>query len=280
MIWSVVEGVSRRAYQVWLRLSPLIIRAESLDDDSSLGQVDMVIPVHSKDVSKVKSILKYYSENDCVWLGNIYIVGTEEESPFGDACCKYVWQDDFFRCLGLDVSGVSGWYLQQIVKLYALEYFGLDRVLICDGDTLLLRKPLEVVRGKRVFLYSYEYNTKYSFFLDELSLSMPFRSHITHHMYYYADEMLGIKQLIQARFNKSVFEYVKHCSDREVLFSEYELIAQVGKSHSYEEVYFRNKNVLDESGFVFDSRFYSVSLQEWRRGFNSLGTLAVKYLNV
>jgi hypothetical protein len=92
-----------------------------------------------------------------------------------------------------------GWYLQQLLKLYALIIIPeiLEKCLILDSDTFFLKPTIFINNNKCLYAYSEQYHTKYfehMLKMDKELIKIYNKSGICHHMMFekkYINELIN-----------------------------------------------------------------------------------------
>lgn len=121
-------------------------------DVESLPVLDAVVPTCAKDVQLLRACLEGLRQN-VPQLGRVFVVCPQRENALlagmqlGDQVelvdeARFPFSlAEVAHALGpLDAHhNKAGWYLQQLIKLYACQVFGLQRALIVDSDTVFLR---------------------------------------------------------------------------------------------------------------------------------------------
>lgn len=143
----------------------------------SVDTVDVVISLGPKDLDIIPMTVQSLQEH-CDGLHKIYIVSSQNsqiELP------GVVWIEETkfpFSKQGLNTAiGIPeercGWYLQQLIKLYAPTVIPdlQDHYLVWDADTILLRKTAFVCRNRALFSYSNQYHVPY---FDHMKRLAPF----------------------------------------------------------------------------------------------------------
>ena len=165
--------------------------------------MDIVIPVGPNDRSVIEDQIKYTKKN-IIGYRNIYLIYkdnslqidgcitiTEDLYPFNkDTVAKYHGKLDR-----------NGWYLQQLLKLYAGNIIPdiLDTYLVIDSDTFFLKPTVFQHNGKWLYCFGIENHTPYFDHMARLHQSLvkmePSISGICHHMVFqkkYVNEMLKL----------------------------------------------------------------------------------------
>ena len=125
----------------------------------------------------------------------------------------------------------SGWYLQQLLKLYAIFVIDniLDNVLIIDCDTVFYKPTVFFENNIPLYNYGYEYNEPYFEHMKILHPSLKKmdknKSGICHHMVFQKQILIEIFTLIESHHKKLFYEVFIENSRRDICSSasEYEL---------------------------------------------------------
>jgi len=168
----------------------------------STSLFDIVIPVGPNDNPIIEKQIEYTKKN-IIGYRNIYLI-CYDPSIHIDGCITIC--EDIFPFSMKTVSNIhgelsrNGWYLQQLLKLYALLVIPgiLDRCLIIDSDTFFL-KPTRFINDDNQCLYASgtEHHESYFDHISRLNIGLAKvyhnRSGICHHMIFekvYIDEII------------------------------------------------------------------------------------------
>lgn len=135
--------------------------------------IDVVISLGPKDLDVIQECVTSVVTH-CSNLNKIYIVSAE--NPNID---KTTWVDEKqFPFTKTDLNTLynipmerCGWYLQQLIKLYAGSVIPdlQEHYLVWDADTILLRDTTFVNRNRALFGYSDQYHAPYFAHMQRLS---------------------------------------------------------------------------------------------------------------
>jgi hypothetical protein len=163
---------------------------------------DIVIPVGPKDKLIIEQQIKYTKKN-IIGYRNIYLICYDPSITI-DGCITI--DENIFP---FNIETVSkyhgkldrnGWYLQQLLKLYAGKIIPniLDRYLVIDSDTFFLKPTTFVENNKCLYNYGKEYNKSYFYHMKKLDKNLikidKNKSGICHHMIFekkYIDELMS-----------------------------------------------------------------------------------------
>lgn len=196
---------------------------------------DIVIPIGPNDSSIIKEQIKYTKKN-IIGYRNIYLVSYDPTIKINDCITINENIFPFTKNTVAIYHGQlkrNGWYLQQLIKLYAGNIIPniLNTYLVIDSDTFFL-KPTEFIKdNKCLYNYGTEYHKPYFNHMNRLSKDLKRmkkdKSGICHHMMFetkYINSLISKiekkhKDLFYNVFLKKVTEENKTLSGA----SEYEI---------------------------------------------------------
>ena len=230
---------------------------------------DIVITLGPNDIDIIKKQIEYTKKN-IIGYRNIYIISYNKN--FNVEGCITISEDIFPFSLET-VSKYhgklnrNGWYLQQLLKLYAGFIISdiLDKYLVIDSDTFFIKETEFYQNEKCIYNYSYEYHEPYFIHMQKLHPELikidKFKSGICHHMIFetkYIKELFDMvenyhKDFFYNIFLKNVIEYEYQGSGA----SEYEIYFNYMLNHYFNEIIIRplnwkNSNNLDELNSDYD----------------------------
>ena len=195
---------------------------------------DIVIPIGPDDKSIIEKQIEYTKKN-VIGYRNIYLI-SYDPSILIEGCITIC--EDIFPFSMKTVSNIhgelsrNGWYLQQLLKLYALLVTPdiLDRCLILDSDTFLL-KPTIFIDDENQCLYASgdEYNRPYFEHINRLDIGLSKvyenLSGICHHMMFEKVYITEIINKIEEKHNDTFYNvFLKLITDTSGAgASEYEI---------------------------------------------------------
>jgi len=151
---------------------------------------DVVIPVGPHDMNKIHTQINYTKQN-IIGYRNIYIISSNPQLIV-EGCI--IIDENIFPFTKIDVekyhgkSDRTGWYLQQLLKLYAGQVIPniLQIYLVIDSDTFFLKKTTFIDNdGKYLYNYSDENHIPYYEHMARMSnkfIKINSYSGICHHM--------------------------------------------------------------------------------------------------
>lgn len=202
-----------------------------------MNQFDIVVPVGPRDIDVINKQIQYTKKN-IIGYRNIYLISFDPTVVI-DGCLTineniFPFNIDTVRKYHGNLSR-NGWYLQQLLKLYAsLIIEGiLERYLVIDCDTFFLKPTVFIdADNKCLYNYSNEYHKPYFEHMSILNVDMikvdENKSGICHHMMFekvYIEEIISkIEQTHNDKFYnvflKTVTQITKSgASEYEIYFN-------------------------------------------------------------
>uniref|UniRef100_A0A6C0AI08 Nucleotide-diphospho-sugar transferase domain-containing protein n=1 Tax=viral metagenome TaxID=1070528 RepID=A0A6C0AI08_9ZZZZ len=176
---------------------------------------DIVIPVGPLDYEVFSKQVEYTKKN-IVGYRNIYVVSSKEYSIPG---CIFVNENIFPFTLQsvhdtLGESSRNGWYLQQLIKLYAGFIIPdiIETYLVIDSDTFFLKPTTFIEDGKCLYNIDTHHHTPYFQHMKKLHPDLvrydPHMSGICHHMIFEVKYIRELFCLVGGEFWKKFLENV------------------------------------------------------------------------
>ena len=237
---------------------------------------DIVIPLGEGDIKKIYNQINYTKQN-IIGYRNIYIV-----TPLNitiDGCIIineniFPFTKEYIKNT-IEFKEKSGWYLQQLIKLYSLFVIDgiLDKILVLDADTFFLKPTHFIVNNKILLNYGTEHHKSYFSHMNRLHPSLKRvyedKSGITHHCIFDKEIIQGLFKLVEDYhkddfwkiFLNSIDEghVVSGASEYEIYFN-YCLIYHSEKVELryliFNDVFNKNQNITDFSHFIYYSDHY------------------------
>jgi len=167
------------------------------------NRFDIVIPLGKNDIDIIREQI-IYTKRNVIGYRNIYIITNMDFNLSLDGCIIIDENSfPFTKSTVASVHGVNdrnGWYLQQLLKLYAgIVIPGvLDRYLVIDADTFFLKPTQFIENDKCLYNYSGENHLPYyehmAKMIPGLIKTYPDKSGICHHMMF---ETKWLRELFQ-----------------------------------------------------------------------------------
>lgn len=194
---------------------------------------DIVIVVGPKDTNILKKQILYTKKN-IIGYRNIYLVCSDLTINV-EGCV--IIDERIFPFTIEDVAkyhgkqGRNGWYLQQLLKLYAGNTINgiLDRYLVIDCDTFFLKPTTFIEDGKCLYNFGKEYHMPYFIHMKKLDNKLKrmdkTKSGICHHMMFETKYLNELFHKIETIHNESFYKvFLKNVVDfTHSGASEYEL---------------------------------------------------------
>lgn len=226
--------------------------------------MDIVIPFGPNDKEIIHKMIEYTKKN-IIDYNNIYIISYDpnftidgciviDESifPFNKNSIfeyfMYCWNyPELPECEIEKIKNRTGWYLQQLIKLYAAKILGLENYLVIDCDTFFLKPTYFFYDGLPLYNTGDENHTPYFVHMKKLHPSLikqNERSGICHHMVFQKHILDELFQLIETYHKKPFYEaflsFVEYNSDFVSAASEYEIYFNYLHIYHYDKFLIRN----------------------------------------
>ena len=251
---------------------------------------DIVIPLGPNELSRINEQIQHVKKN-VVGYRNIYIISVEPNIII-DGCI--IIDERIFEFKINDIPSYfikyngknnrNGWYLQQLLKLYAGFTINgiLDNYLVIDADVFFLNKISFLENDKYIFTTSDEYHIPYFTHMNKLHESFEKnhnKSGIAHHMMYNKNLIKEMFQLVENKYNnkfwvifiENVEEHKKYPINRiESGASEYELYFNFMIKYHNDKIIIRRLNwsnisVSHYKNNIYDKNKDYVSVCEWMK---------------
>jgi hypothetical protein len=174
---------------------------------------DIVVPVGPNDIEHIHLQISHCSKN-ILGYRRIFIITPYKDLKV-DGCT--VIDESIYPFSMKDVIEIrgpherNGWYLQQLLKLYAPFIIPdlMPTFLVVDSDTFFLRPTTFIVNGKCAYNPSREYNAPYFVHMAKMhpSLTRQYQqmSGISHHMIFEKEHIQGLMTLVESYHNNRPF---------------------------------------------------------------------------
>ena len=174
---------------------------------------DIVIPVGPSDMDIIKKQVEYTKKN-IIGYRNIYLVSYDKSLQIDG--CETISEEIYpFSIKTVEEihgkSGRNGWYLQQLLKLYAGKVIPniLETYLVIDSDTFFLKPATFTENGKCLYCFGTEYNEPYFIHMKKLHSSFKkmdeYKSGICHHMIFQTKYINEIFEMVEKEHNGTSF---------------------------------------------------------------------------
>ena len=194
---------------------------------------DIVIPVGPNDLQIIKKQIEFTRKN-IIGYRKIYIITPQSDLKL-DGCIMI--PENIFP-FSLETVGEynikndrRGWYLQQLIKLYAGFIIPeiLDKYLVLDADTFFLKPTTFYKDGKCLYNYGVELHTPYFLHMQKLHPDLKrrelYKSGICHHMMLETKYIRELFNIIESLHNETFYNiFLKNVDIHETSgASEYEI---------------------------------------------------------
>lgn len=231
------------------------------NDESEMGNFDIVISLGPSDLSIINKQIEFTRKN-VIGYRNIYIIAfndgisidgcimiSEKQFPFSmDTIAEYHGRN--YR---------NGWYLQQLLKLYAGFVIPgiMEKYLVIDADTCFIRPTTFIDdTGKCLYNYSDEYHEPYFLHMERLHPSLrktfPDKSGICHHMMFDVSLLKELMHMVESSHaGEAFYKVFLRCVDtsQESGASEYEIYFNYLLSSHPEKIVVRQLSFLNTGNF-------------------------------
>ena len=174
---------------------------------------DIIIPIGPNDINVIKEQIVFTKKN-IIGYRNIYLISYDPSLSI-DGCITI--DESIFPFSINDVTKFhgklshNGWYLQQLLKLYAGFVIPdiLSTYLVIDSDTFFLRPVTFINNNKCQYNYGHEYWNPYFEHIRQLLPSLrkqyPDKSGICHHMIFQTEYVKELMNLIESAHDNKPF---------------------------------------------------------------------------
>ena len=194
----------------------LLLKLKELTD---LETFDVVIPIGPNDRNIIEKQIAHTKKN-IIGYRRIYLIPYDPSFTV-DGCITV--NENIFPFNKETVakyhgrSSRNGWYLQQLLKLYAGKVLPgiLDRYLIIDSDTLFLKPTTFLEDGKCLYNYGTEYHLPYFEHMKRLDPDLErmerLKSGICHHMIFETKYIQEIISKVEKNHNDLFYNVFLKC---------------------------------------------------------------------
>ena len=240
-----------------------------------VSSFDIVIPIGPNDISVIEQQIKYTQKN-IIGYRNIYLI-CHDPSITIDGCITI--NENIFP-FNIDTVQKhhgklqrNGWYLQQLLKLYAGKIIPniLDKYLVIDSDTFFLKPTTFVENNKCLYNYGTEYHKPYFHHMEKLDKELTKidknKSGICHHMIFetkYIDELIS---KIEKNHNELFYNiFLKTVTDKSRSgASEYEIYFNYMLKYNPDKIQIRKLSWKNTNKLETNSNFDYISYHWYMR---------------
>lgn len=236
---SPLYKLRRYAFRFWNRK----IRINARRSQSRGEPVTILLPVIAKDLAGLEHTLasiRHYLRHPIERVVIVSPVDAKIAKFAKDNDAEHIVETDMLPRAMLDINAHTkdsrkiGWIRQQMIKMYANEYLGAQRILTCDSDTVFIQNvSFETENGKMILFQTEEYRPSYEAMVKTLLGIKPLTqfNHVAHCMMFDKDLMQGLKEAITAHCGQDWVSAIKSAVESEESgdLSEFELYASYAK---------------------------------------------------
>jgi hypothetical protein len=238
---------------------------------------DIVIPVGPNDKDIINLQLQYTKQN-IIGYRNIYLISYD--CKLNIPGCITIPETIFPFSLSTIAlihtpQPRNGWYLQQLLKLYAGIVIPniLEKYLVIDSDTFFLKPTTFIENNKCLYNYGSEYHLPYFEHMSNLDNTLikqiPDKSGICHHMIFETKYILEIINKIENTHNDTFYNvFLKLVSPKDISYSgasEYEIYFNYILAYHRDKIAIRSLTWENCSSLPETTKYDYVSIHWYRR---------------
>lgn len=241
--------------------------------DSS--EFDVVVLAGPNDFEVIDKTIKYNQIN-VIGYRNFYVITPSPEKVKIEGIIV-INEDIFPFNIHKDFEKIPserrGWYLQQLIKLYASYCVPgiLDKYLIIDADTAFV-KPIQFIDENGKYLYSTSSQNHFPYFEHMKRMHTDFEktheeSGICHHMFFEQNSVTEMFKMVETRHNKEFWKVFIESVDNSSSSgaSEYEIYFNFIVKYKKDDIVLRKLKALDVSSFDFPDDIDVISVHWYGR---------------
>ena len=212
---------------------------------------DIVIPIGPNDREVIEEQITYTKKN-VIGYRNIYLISYDPTIEI-DGCITI--NENIFPFNKETVQNFhgelnrNGWYLQQLLKLYAGNVIPniLDRYLVIDSDTFFLKPTFFIFAGYCLYNYGFEYHKPYFEHMKRIDndfVKVVNKSGICHHMMFETKYINEIINRVEKKHNNLFYNvFLETVTEKSGSgASEYELYFNYMLKHNVDKIKIRRLN--------------------------------------
>lgn len=247
--------------RLWFLYSEI---STNYDKNDNFYSIDLLITLIDKDIIVAEKCIESVKLHSLNKIRNVYIVAPDT-IIIRDFCkrfkCDFIDEDlvSPYTSKELLSKGIGkqrvGWIKQQLIKLNSDSLSPLlDRYLIMDADTILLKKQFFSKDNYDVLKFSDEFHFLYKISSKLIlgSFFYSFKSFIAHHQLIHKTTLTEMKSHISQLHKKEWYDvFIETAIKNSNYVSEYELYAQFC-------IINKNQNVMQQYWFNVNNRFKNI----------------------
>jgi len=235
-----------------------------------INEFDIVIPIGPDEIESIKEQIKYTKKN-VIGYRNIYIIPCDPRIKI-EGCITI--NENMFPFSKKNIPNIitnglsrTGWYLQQLLKLYAGIIIPniLDRYLVIDSDTYFMKETTFIERNKCLYNYGTEYHMPYFIHMKKLhpNFEKVFAnvSGICHHMIFETKIIKEIFEVVEKYKNDKFYNvFINNIDCNEMSgASEYEIYFNYIFRYHRGDVEIRQLNWVNSASLNNDKDYHYIS---------------------
>ncbi len=245
---------------------------------------DIVIPVGPNDENIINHQISFTKKNILDYR-NIYIISCNE-NIYVDGCITISEKIFPFDKLLIDSIHIhkkstpihgyklrSGWFLQQLIKLYAGIIIPniLEKYLVIDADTFFLKPTKFIQDNKCLYNYSNQYHEAYFIHMNKLDKNLykvyKDKSGICHHMIFETKYIKEIINIVETNHNNKFYKIFLEKVDDVILdgCSEYEIYFNYMLINHCDNINIRKLNWRDSNRLILNQNYDYLSIHHYMR---------------
>jgi hypothetical protein len=240
---------------------------------------DIVIPIGPNDVDIIKHQIEY-TKKHIIGYRSIYLISYDKSINIDE--CNTISEDIFPFSLET-VSNFhgklnrNGWYLQQLLKLYAGLIIPdiLNTYLVIDSDTFFLKPTTFIEDGKCLYNYGDEYHLPYFEHMQKMheTLSKQYsdKSGICHHMIFETKYIKELFNIIEKKHDDTFYNvFLKNVTQYQFSgASEYEIYFNYIILNHKDNIKIRELKWTNTQYFILNSDYDYISIHHYNRRINT-----------
>lgn len=240
-------------------------------------EFDVVIPVGPNDINIIQNQLSYTLKN-IIGYRNVYLISVDDSLKV-DGCITI--SESIFPFSLQTVAKYhgkldrNGWYLQQLLKLYAGIVIPdiLNKYLVIDSDTFFLKPTTFLYNGMCLYNYGSEYHSPYFIHMQKLHPDLKKKynvSGICHHMMFETSILKELFKMVETKHNDLFYNvFLKNVTEYNASgASEYEIYFNYIISKYEDSIRIRKLNWVNKNKLVLDDKYDYISCHWYMRDEN------------
>ena len=245
------------------------------DKEAEKEIFDIVIPVGPNDIDTIRMQVGYTLKN-IIGYRNVYLIYIDNSLQI-EGCITIT--EDIFPFSNQTVAEYhgkmdrNGWYLQQLLKLYAGLIIPniLDKYLVIDADTFFLKPTLFFKDNKCLYNYGTDYHEDYFVHMQKLHEDLNkvdlSKCGICHHMIFETKYIKELFNMVEIKHNELFYNvFLKNVTHAICAgASEYEIYFNYMLHKHPDEIIIRKLYWIDSGKLLLNSHYDYISYHHHKR---------------